>query len=140
MRHYIYDEYIRNYQGKYVDVVDESDIPPHATIVVPPTLHAQVAILWDQDKSAWSYVEVAPTDPEQAKYMLEVFDYAKCRQLEYPPKEDYLDAIVKNDVAQQNAYVEACQAVKDKWPKTMVPVTRRDFLVASIGMVARPSF
>ena len=30
---------------------------------------------------------------------------------------DYLDAIVKGDTAQQEAYIAACLAVKAKYPK-----------------------
>lgn len=35
----------------------------------------------------------------------------------YPPMADYLDAIVKNDDAQKQNYLDACQAVKVKYPK-----------------------
>ena len=35
----------------------------------------------------------------------------------YPPMSDYLDAIVKNDDAQKQTYLDACQAVKVKYPK-----------------------
>lgn len=35
----------------------------------------------------------------------------------YPPVEDYLDAIVKGDEAQKQAYIDACLAVKAKYPK-----------------------
>jgi hypothetical protein len=34
-----------------------------------------------------------------------------------PPITDYLDGVVKGDQAQIDAYVAACQAVKDKYPK-----------------------
>jgi hypothetical protein len=43
--------------------------------------------------------------------------YAENRAREYPPITDYLDGIVKNDQAQIDAYIEACQAVKNKYPK-----------------------
>lgn len=35
----------------------------------------------------------------------------------YPPMADYLDAIVKNDDVQKQNYLDACQAVKVKYPK-----------------------
>jgi len=35
----------------------------------------------------------------------------------YPPITDYLDAKVKGDTAQEQAYLEACLAVKAKYPK-----------------------
>jgi len=43
--------------------------------------------------------------------------YARSRAAEYPPVEDYLDAIVKGDEAQKQAYIDACLAVKAKYPK-----------------------
>ena len=43
--------------------------------------------------------------------------YISKRQAEYPPQADYLDAIVKGDTAQQQAYITACLAVKAKYPK-----------------------
>jgi hypothetical protein len=47
-------------------------------------------------------------DPNAYKYQ---------RAAEYPPMTDYLDAIVKGDTAQQEAYIAACLAVKLKYPK-----------------------
>lgn len=35
----------------------------------------------------------------------------------YPPMADYLDAKVKGDAVQEKAYLDACIAVKDKYPK-----------------------
>lgn len=43
--------------------------------------------------------------------------YIAKRQAEYPPMTDYLDAIVKGDTAQQQAYIDACLAVKQRHPK-----------------------
>jgi hypothetical protein len=43
--------------------------------------------------------------------------YIAKRQAEYPPITDYLDAVVKGDQAQIDAYIAACQAVKTKYPK-----------------------
>jgi hypothetical protein len=39
------------------------------------------------------------------------------RAKSYPPITDYLDAIVKQNVAQAQKYIDACLAVKDKYPK-----------------------
>lgn len=39
------------------------------------------------------------------------------RAKEYPPMADYLDGIVKGDEAQVQAYIDACLAVKAKYPK-----------------------
>jgi hypothetical protein len=43
--------------------------------------------------------------------------YKAKRQAEYPPIADYLDGIVKGDQAQVQAYIDACLAVKAKYPK-----------------------
>lgn len=39
------------------------------------------------------------------------------RAAEYPPIEDYIDGVVKGDQAQIQAYIDACIAVKNKYPK-----------------------
>jgi tRNA A37 N6-isopentenylltransferase MiaA len=43
--------------------------------------------------------------------------YKAKRAQEYPDFKEYLDGIVKGDVAQQQAYIDACLAVKAKYPK-----------------------
>jgi hypothetical protein len=43
--------------------------------------------------------------------------YKDKRASEYPPYTDYLDGIVKGDNAQVQAYIDACKAVKNKYPK-----------------------
>jgi len=43
--------------------------------------------------------------------------YKQQRAAEYPPITDYLDGIVKGDTEQVQAYIEACLAVKAKYPK-----------------------
>ena len=63
-----------------------------------------------------------------AEYTIEIIDLEqdpeyllqKCyenRRREYPPMEDYLDAVVKGDATQMQEYVDKCLAVKTKWPK-----------------------
>lgn len=47
-------------------------------------------------------------DPDTYKYQ---------RAKEYPDFKDYLDGIVKGDTAQVQAYIDACNAVKNKYPK-----------------------
>ena len=44
-------------------------------------------------------------------------EYQRLREKEYPPVTDYLDAVVKGDLEQQQAYIDACLAVKAKYPK-----------------------
>lgn len=43
--------------------------------------------------------------------------YQRQRAAEYPPMTDYVDGIVKGDQAQVQAYIDACLAVKAKYPK-----------------------
>ena len=43
--------------------------------------------------------------------------YSQKRAMEYPDFKDYLDGIVKNDQDQIQAYIDACKAVKEKYPK-----------------------
>jgi len=43
--------------------------------------------------------------------------YKDLRFAEYPPITDYIDGIVKGDNAQVQAYIDACLAVKAKYPK-----------------------
>jgi hypothetical protein len=43
--------------------------------------------------------------------------YKELRAKEYPAITDYLDGIVKGDNAQVQAYIDACLAVKAKYPK-----------------------
>jgi hypothetical protein len=43
--------------------------------------------------------------------------YQRDRAAEYPAMSDYIDGIVKGDQAQVQAYIDACLAVKAKYPK-----------------------
>jgi hypothetical protein len=51
----------------------------------------------------------------QATY--DATEYQRLRAIEYPPVTDYLDAVVKGDLEQQQTYIDACLAVKAKYPK-----------------------
>lgn len=51
----------------------------------------------------------------QAEY--DALEYQRLRAPEYPPIADYLDGVVKGDQAQIDAYIAACIAVKEKYPK-----------------------
>ena len=47
----------------------------------------------------------------------EAIAYKAKRAAEYPSMADYLDGIVKGDTAQVQTYIDACLAVKAKYPK-----------------------
>lgn len=54
---------------------------------------------------------VNPPAPEDTR------TYAEKRVAAYPPVTDYLDGVVKGDAVQVQAYVDACLAVKARYPK-----------------------
>jgi hypothetical protein len=68
-------------------------------------------------------VQTKPTEKEctaeatrlQAEY--DALDYQRLRAPEYPPMVDYIDGVVKGDQEQIDAYIAACLAVKEKYPK-----------------------
>ncbi len=66
--------------------------------------------------------EETARDVEEATWAAEQVELAKTayqhqRSFEYPAIADYLDGIVKGDTAQVQAYIDACLAVKAKYPK-----------------------
>ena len=67
-----------------------------------------------EEEVEWDAMETAnATDlAEKAKTQ-----YQRNRANEYPPINDYIDGIVKGDQAQVQAYIDACLAVKTKYPK-----------------------
>lgn len=77
---------------------------------------------WLDDASFAHYLPsgcVEITDAEaEALCPVNELTYAEKRAAEYPDYRDYLDGVVKGDQAQINAYIAACQAVKDKYPKS----------------------
>jgi hypothetical protein len=62
-------------------------------------------------------------DIEEEKYLKEVNEYKEKRQAEYPSYAEYVDGVVKGDQDQIDAYIAACQAVKDKYPKLEMDAT-----------------
>lgn len=67
-----------------------------------------------EEEAEWDAKEVARAE-KQAE--LARTQYQRDRAAEYPPMADYLDGIVKGDQAQVQAYIDACNAVKSKYPK-----------------------
>ena len=68
-------------------------------------------VAYDADGNEVSY------DLAQAQALVEANEYKAKRAAEYPPMTDYLDGVVKGDQAQVQAYIDACLAVKAKYPK-----------------------
>lgn len=75
------------------------------------------------EKPVWEGGQKKPTqaevEAEVARLQKEWEDteYQRLRAPEYPPAVDYLDGLVKGDVEQMQAYIDACLAVKAKYPK-----------------------
>jgi hypothetical protein len=66
--------------------------------------------------------EETARDAEEAAFAAEQValartQYQRDRAKEYPSVTDYLDGVVKGDQAQVQAYIDACLAVKAKYPK-----------------------
>jgi len=66
---------------------------------------------FDADGNPVSY------DEATIQAYIDAHAYIAKRQAEYPPFTDYLDGIAKGDKAQIQAYIDACLAVKAKYPK-----------------------
>jgi uncharacterized protein (UPF0297 family) len=73
------------------------------------TIHGDVA--YDKDKQEVTYNNNA------VEALIASEAYKELRAREYPPITDYIDGIVKGDNAQVQAYIDACLAVKNKYPK-----------------------
>ncbi len=59
-----------------------------------------------------------PAKREKTRSEIEAeLSYSTKRKAEYPPITDYIDGVVKGDQDQIDAYIAACQAVKNKYPK-----------------------
>jgi hypothetical protein len=68
-------------------------------------------IAYDKDGNIVDYdIALVQADIDATAYIAK-------RAAEYPPMTDYLDAVVKGDTAEQQAYIDACLAVKAKYPK-----------------------
>jgi len=80
-------------------------------------------VLRDDDLEWMDTVQTQPTEAEitaeiarlQADYTAKL--YQRQRAAAYPPITDYIDGIVKGDTAQVQAYIDACLAVKQEFPK-----------------------
>ena len=68
-------------------------------------------VAYDKDEQEVTY------DNNAVEALVASEAYKDLRAKEYPPFTDYLDGIVKGDNAQVQAYIDACLAVKNKYPK-----------------------
>lgn len=68
---------------------------------------AEETAAWEAERAA-----LLAARAEEAK-----LQYQRDRAAEYPSITDYIDGVVKGDQAQVQAYIDACLAVKAKYPK-----------------------
>lgn len=67
-----------------------------------------------EEEAEWDALEAAAAAEQVAFAQTE---YQRKRAAEYPDFRDYLDGVVKGDQAQIQTYIDACLAVKAKYPK-----------------------
>jgi hypothetical protein len=79
----------------------------HATSNGPVPFTAEEEAARNAEEAAWAAEQSA----------LAATEYQRQRAAAYPPITDYIDGIVKGDTAQVQAYIDACLAVKLKYPK-----------------------
>jgi hypothetical protein len=78
------------------------------------------------EKPVWEGGQKKPTkvevEAEVARLQKEWEDteYQRLRAKEYPDIKEYLDGLVKGNTEQMQAYIDACLAVKAKYPKPEV--------------------
>lgn len=82
----------------------------------------------DEDYSTLEWlspeIKVPRTDEIEAEIarlqaIEEANEYRQLRAAEYPDFREYLDGLVKGDELQMQSYIEACLAVKAKYPKPL---------------------
>jgi len=79
-------------------------------------------LVW-QEPPVWEGGQKKPTKEEfeaaieRLQQEWENTEYQRLRAKEYPDFKEYLDGIVKGDTEQIQAYIDACLAVKVKYPK-----------------------
>ena len=88
-------------------------LPAGAVDAPAPIIPEGQRAKWD---GAWVFEDIPQPEPEPEPEPVEL-TYAEKRAAEYPPMADYLDAVVKGDQEQIDAYIDACLAVKAKYPK-----------------------
>ena len=89
-------------------------VPAHATEKTPLESKAGFAVKFIDGEWEYEAIHEPIVEPEKPEPEL---TYQEKRVAEYPPLMDYIDGVVKGDQAQIQAYIDACQAVKLKYPK-----------------------
>jgi hypothetical protein len=77
----------------------------------PSVIRTVGDIAYDADGNEVAY------DKDAVQAYVDAHAYIAKRASEYPSITDYIDGVVKGDQAQIQAYIDACLAVKQKYPK-----------------------
>jgi hypothetical protein len=72
---------------------------------------------WLDEEQAQPTEEQCIAEAAKLQAAYDALIYYRLRSKEYPPITDYIDGLVKGDQDQIDAYVAACLAVKEKYPK-----------------------
>jgi hypothetical protein len=110
-------------EGYFVGLTtaDESPLEPGVFLIPAGAIDAPAPTIPEGQRAkwngAWVFEDIPQPEPEPEPYEPYVETYADKRAAEYPPMTDYLDGIVKGDTEQVQAYIDACLAVKAKYPK-----------------------
>lgn len=86
-------------------------------------LEATIEVVIGQDENGSDMIEVQlvnvydPVDVTSHIVQWKLSNFAELRKAEYPPIEEYMDAMVKGDTVAMQEYSDKCLAVKAKWPK-----------------------
>ena len=91
-------------------------LPTNCTFVQPVGLHTPK---WNGKKwiEAGDPVVIADLKAQSAYNNSPLAKVRAQRAAAYPPMADYMDAVVKGDTVAQQAYIDACMAVKINYPK-----------------------
>ena len=115
MKILIFGTQILGIEGTYTLVKDSYKSPQG---VFPKEVCEEVTVNLPSDyiENKFKYVNgvIEKTDSYKTELLGNVLEQ---RAKEYPPMADYLDGIVKGNDAQVQAYIDACLAVKAKYPK-----------------------
>ena len=117
---YLYDEKTFQFAGIYEAnpspmEPDKFIEPIHSTDVEPITVNENQIAVFDAHAKKW-FAKDIESEPIPIPEEIEL-TYQQKRAMEYPQITDYLDAIVKSDKQAIQDYIEACKAVKLKYPK-----------------------
>jgi hypothetical protein len=105
-------------------MIDKSR-PTMASAIVSLEPDARFTLI-ENDYSSINWINAEVEQPSQElveqelrllQYDYESLRYQRLRAAEYPPIEDYVDGVVKGDQEQIQNYIDACLAVKEKYPK-----------------------